>query len=256
MVFVQAIEQWAYTVQESACTWDSIMERRAPSKIQKAEAKLYGPIGKVHPKAKAKQGFNFSDLDAVVAVLTALDITTLKLGNELPFANQHSLATASLGKLTHIELLVHLGWQASTWQRFCNELLRKAAPILEHLKLSFQHNPAALRRKRAETSLATIVRDIDFPKLQSLEFRALELPEELPYVPQIIDFIPFLSRCKNLELLRTSRVYPSFQYTLIQIGPDDYPSMDDILLDFEGEARVVEELDESIRAWEISVPNE
>jgi hypothetical protein len=253
MVSEQAIKNWTFTVQEAARTWDAIMERRKSNRLEKLEDKLYGPIAKGTPNIKARQGFSFSDLDAVIAVLTRLNITTLKLSDEPPSANQQSLSTTSLEHLTHIELLVHLGWHACPWQRFCNELLRKAAPTLQNLKLSFKHNPAAIRRKRAETSFATVVSDLAFPKLRSLELRALGLPEELPYVPQVIGLMGFLSRCENLEFLRMSRVFPTSQYILIAVDPDNCPSLDEVLLDFEGEARLVEESDEHTRAWEISV---
>jgi hypothetical protein len=223
-------------------------EQRVMSRLEKIEAKLYPAM----PKAKAKRGFNFSDLDAVVTTLRRLDITSLNLSEELPYADERTLATMSLDHLTHIELLVHLGWQKSGWQRFSNELLRKAAPNLQTLKLSFKHNPAAVRRKRPETSLDTIVKDIDFPKLQSLELCALGLPEELPYAPQMIDFIAFLSRCKRPEFLRTSRVFPAPQYVLTSVGQDAFLSMDEILLGFEGEVRALEEPDGRTRAWEIN----
>jgi hypothetical protein len=81
----------------------------------------------------------------------------------------------------------------------------------------------------------------------------LGLPEELPYVPQVIGLMGFLSRCENLEFLRMSRVFPTSQYILIAVDPDNCPSLDEVLLDFEGEARLVEESDEHTRAWEISV---
>jgi hypothetical protein len=253
MVSKQAIKNWTFTCQDAARTWDSIMERRQPNRLQRAEEKLYGPVAKRAPKVNARQGFNFSDLDAVVAVLSRLNITSLKLRNELPFADQYSLTNTFPSHLTHIELLVHLGWQASPWQHFCNELLRKTAPTLQDLKLSFQHNQAAMRRKRAETSLATVLGELGLPKLRSLELRALGLPEDLPYVPQVIDFMPILSRYRSLEFLRTVRVLMTSQYLLIGVDPDFYPSMDEMLLDYEGETRLVEEVGEHTRAWEISV---
>jgi hypothetical protein len=249
MVSEQVIKNWIFTVIETARTWDAMAERRSLTKFEKAEAKLYG-MPKVKPM---RPGFNFSDLDAVVAALGRLSITTLKLSEELPFANERSLATASLGHLTHIELLVHLGWQKSPYQRFANELLRNAAPTLQTLNLTFKHNAATAWRRKAETSLATIVGDIDFPKLRSLELRALDLPEKLPYVPQIVDFVAFLSRCESLKFFRTSRVFPTLQHILILIDPDDYPSMDRILSEFKGEVRALEEKDERTRAWEVNV---
>jgi len=251
MVPEQFIVNWAFTVLEKAPTWDAMAEHRARSRVQKFEARLYGTPA--FPKLKAKHVFNFSDLDAVITVLGHLNIKSLRLSEELPFADERSLATASLAHLTHIELLVHLGWQKSASQRFSNELLRNAAPTLKSLKLSFEHNPASIWRKRPETSLATIIKDIDFPKLRSLELCALGLPEELSYVPQMIDFMAFLSRCKNLQLLRTSRVFPTFQYLLISAGQDAFLSMDEILLGFEGEVRSLERPDEYTRVWEIGV---
>ncbi|GAB7323650.1 hypothetical protein MBLNU13_g07130t1 [Cladosporium sp. NU13] len=249
MVSEKTIYNWAFTVIKTARTWDAMAESRALSSFQKAEAKLYG-MPKVKPM---RNGFNFSDLDAVVAALGRITITTLKLTEELPYADERSLATASLNYLTHVELLVHLGWQKSAWQRFCHELLRHAAPTLQTLNLTFKHNPATAWRRKAETSLATIVRDIDFPKLRSLELRALELPEQLPYVPQIVDFMAFLSRCTALKFFRTSRVFPTLQHILILIDPDDYPSMDRILAGFEGEVRALEESEKKTRAWEMNV---
>lgn len=249
MVSEQVLDNWAFTVIETARTWDAMAERRFLTRLEAAEAKLYG-MPKVKPM---RECFNFSDLDAVVAALGCITITTLKLSEELPFGNEKSLATKSLGHLTHIELLVHLGWQKSAWQRFCHELLRNAAPTLQTLKLTFKHNPATVWRRKAETSLATIVRDIDFPSLRSLELRALELPDQLPYVTQIVDFMAFLSRCESLTFFRTSRVFPTLQYILILINPDDYPSMDRILLEFKGGARALEEAEEMTRAWEINV---
>jgi len=246
MTSKQAIENWASTVLESSRKWDAMAERRRLTRLQKVEAKLYGE------SAYSKEGFNFSDLDAVVAVLSCLNITTLKLTEELPFGSERSLATASLGHLTHIESLVHLGWQASAWQKFCNELLRNAAPALQNLKLSFKHNPAAMWRRTYETSLATIVGDINFPRLRFLELRALEYPEKLPYVPQTIDFMAFLSRCKSLQLFRTCRVVPTSDYIRMSHLPDDYPTMGNIFEKFEGETRVIEELDVNTKAWEIS----
>lgn len=249
MVSEQVIKDWAFTVIGTARTWDAMSESRALSSFQKAEARLYG-MPKVKPM---RPGFNFSDLDAVVAALGRITITTLKLSEELPFANERSLATASLNHLTRIELLVHLGWQKSAYQRFANELLRNAAPTLKTLNLTFKHNPATAWRRKAETSLATIVRDIDFPKLRSLELRALGFPEKLPYVPQIVDFMAFLSRCESLKFFRTSRVFPTLQHILILIDPDDFPSMDCILSEFEGEVRALEGKDERTRAWEMNV---
>jgi hypothetical protein len=253
MVSEQVIVNWAFTVLEKAHAWDAIAagEHRVRSRLHKVEAKLYGMPA--FPIVKAKHGFNFSDLDAVVTALGHLNIESLKLSEELPFANERSLTTASLGHLTHIELLVHLGWQKSAFQRFSNELLRNAAPTLQSLKLSFQHNPAAIWRKRPETSLATIIKDIEFPKLRFIELCALGLPEELPYVPQMIDFMAFLSRCKNLQLLRTSRVFPTFQYMLISAGQDAFLSMDETLLGFEGEVRSMDKPNENTRVWEIGV---
>lgn len=251
MVSEQVIGNRALTVLKKAHTWDAMAEHRPRSRLQKFEAKLYGTPA--FPKVKANYGFNFSDLDAVVTVLGHLNIKSLKLSEELPFANERSLATTSLSHLTHIELLVHLGWQKSAFQRFSNELLRNAAPTLRSLKLSFKHNLAAIWRKRPETSLATIIKDIDFPKLQSLELCAIGIPDELPYVPQMIDFMAFLSRCKSLELMRTSRVFPTFQYILISAGQDAFLSMDEILLGFEGEVRSLEEPDENTRLWKIGV---
>jgi hypothetical protein len=247
MLSKQAIDQLAFQTTEVARLWDAMAEQRVLSRLQKIEAKLYPAM----PKAKAGRGFNFSDLDAVVTTLGRLNITSLKLSEELPYATEHSLATTSLDHLSHSELLVHLGWQASAWQRFSNELMRKAAPTLQTLKLSFMHNPAAVRRKKPETSLDTIIKDIDFPKLRSLELCALGLPEELPYAPQMIDFMAFLSRCKNLKFLRASRVFPTPQYILMSVGQDVFLSMDEILLGFEGEVRALEEPDEQTRAWEI-----
>ncbi|KAM0703336.1 hypothetical protein Q7P35_009274 [Cladosporium inversicolor] len=249
MVSKQVIQQFKFKVLDLAHTWDAMAEQRAPSRLQTAEAKLYGKI----PKVKMRHGFNFSDLDAVIAVLGRLNITNLELSEELPFATEHSLATASLGHLTQIELLVHLGWQKSAWQRFSNELLRNPAPTLQDLKLSFKHNPATIWRKKVETSLATIVKYIEFPKLQSLELRALGLLDELPYVPQMIDFMAFLSRCKSLQRLRTSGIFPTPHYVLVSTSRDDYPSMDEILLGFEGEVRTLETPDENTRVWEIKV---
>jgi hypothetical protein len=81
----------------------------------------------------------------------------------------------------------------------------------------------------------------------------LGLPEELPYVTQILDFMALLSRCESLKFFRTSRVFPTFQHIIILIDPDDYPSMDRIRWEFKGEARALEETDEKTRAWEISV---
>jgi hypothetical protein len=249
MVAEQVIKNWAFTVIETARTWDAMAQSRALSSFQKAEAKLYGM-----PKVKSmKNGFNFSDLDAIVASLGRITITTLKLSEELPFANERSLATATINRLTHIELLIHLGWQKSAYQRFANELLRNAAPTLQTLNLTFKHNPATAWRRKAETSLATIVRDIDFPKLRSLELSALDLPENLPYVPQIVDFMAFLARCESLKFIRTSRVFPTLQHILILIDPDDYPSMDCILSEFKGEARALEEAEEMTKAWEMNV---
>jgi hypothetical protein len=249
MVSEQAIDQLALRTIQLARSWDTMAEQRALSRLQKIEAKLYPAM----PKAKAKRGFNFSDLDAVVTTLGRLDITSLRLSEELPYADERSLANTSLDHLTHIELLVHLGWQKSGWQRFSNELLRKAAPTLQTLKLSFKHNPAAVRRKRPETSLDTIVKDVDFPKLRSLELCALGLPGELLHAPQMIDFMAFLSHCESLKFLRISRVFPTPEYMLMSIGQDTFLSIDEIMLGFEGEARALEEQDEQTRAWEISV---
>ena len=79
------------------------------------------------------------------------------------------------------------------------------------------------------------------------------LPGELLHAPQMIDFMAFLSRCKRLEFLRASRVFPTPEYILMPVGQDAFLSMDEIMLGFEGEVRVLEEPDEKTRAWEINV---
>lgn len=219
------------------------------SREQKVIGTLYGHYSSVaQPRSMVK--YSFADLDAVVSLLNCRDFTTLRLTEELPFADAKTLTNMNVGNLTHIELHIHLGWYRSAWQQFCHELLRLAAPTLQHLKLAFRHNPAAVRRKRPEVSLAVVVQDLDFPKLQKLELCAVQLPAELPYAPQILDFTRFLSQhCKKLELLRVERVLPTREYV---VTGEDFLPMDDILLDLDRETKPLDEHDEGTRAWGFS----
>lgn len=240
MVSEHTIYHWAFTIKDRA---NITKERRA-------ENKLYGPVAK--PTSKPTMAYNFSDIDVIVAAMNRLKFTTLKLRDEIPFADASALVNTSFGNLTRVELHMHLGWNTGPCQRFCHEILRSAAASLQDLRLTFQHNPAAIRRLRPEISFATVVKDLDFPKLQYLELLALDLPENLPYIPQIIDFKYFLSTsCKRLEHFRTIRVFPTFLHLLIM--PGHTKSMDEILKGFDGEAKMLEEEDENTRAWEISV---
>jgi hypothetical protein len=241
MVSEQNIHDWALTAKD-----------RTLSKEKRAEAKLYGPIPS--PKTPVL-AYNFADVDAITAALTRLKVSSLTLCDELPFADIHTAIPISthLGNLTHIELHMHLGWQASDWQNFCHQILKHAAPKLQELKLAFRHNPAALRRKRPETSLDTVVAGLDFPELRLLELRAVELPDTVPCVAQIIDLEAFLSmRCGKLEILRVARVFPTLHHLPNLPGQD--VMMDDLLFAFGREVHVLEEEDESTKAWRIGGP--
>lgn len=240
MVAPRVVRDWVFDVKEHTPTI---------SREQKAIGKLYGNHSSfAQPRSKVR--YSFADLDAVISSMNRRDFTTLRLTEELPFADAKTLSNITVGNLTHIELHIHLGWYRSAWQQFCHELLRLAAPTLQHLKLAFRHNPAAVRRKRPEVSLAVVVQDVDFLKLQKLELCAVQLPAELPYAPQIIDFTRFLSQhCKKLELLRVERVLPTLEYV---VTGEDFVSMDDILLDLDRETKALDEHDEGTRAWAFS----
>lgn len=228
--------------------WVSTVKDDKPIKEAKATKNLYGNM-RGTPQPKSKLRFNFADLDAIVSMMSRGNFTTLQLCEELPFANAYTLNYVDIGKLTHVELHIHMGWSQSSWQHFCHELLRHAAPTLQQLKLAFRHNPAAVRRKRPETSLKTVVDELDFPELRHLELCALELPNEVPYAPQILNFTGFLEQhCPKLEFLRAARVLPTQEYVA---AGEDFVSMDEILLDLEKETKVLHEHDENTRAWAI-----
>jgi hypothetical protein len=238
MVSEQNIHDWALTAKD-----------RTLSKEKRAEAKLYGPTP---PSQTPVLAYNFADVDAITAALTRLKVSSLTLCDELPFADIHTAIPISthLGNLTHVELHMHLGWQVSDWQNFCHQILQYAAPNLQELKLAFRHNPAALRRKRPETSLDTVVAGLDFPELRLLELRAVGLPDTVPCMAQIIDFEAFLSmRCGKLEVLRVARVFPTLHHLPNLPGQD--AMMDDLLFAFGREVHVLEEEDESTKAWRI-----
>jgi hypothetical protein len=241
MVSEQKIHDWALTAKD-----------RTLSKEKRAEAKLYGPTT---PSKTPTLAYNFADVDAITAALTRLKFSSLTLCDELPFADIKTAIPISthLGNLTHVELHMHLGWQASDWQNFCHQILQHAAPNLQELKLTFRHNPAALRRKRPETSLDTVVAGLDFPVLKLLELRAVGLPDIVPCVAQIIDFEAFLSmHCGKLEILRVARIFPTMHHLPTLPGQD--VMTDDLLFAFGREVHVLEEEDESIKAWRIGGP--
>jgi hypothetical protein len=241
MVSEQNIHDWALTAKD-----------RTLSKEKRAEAKLYGPTTSSQTPTLA---YNFADVDAITAALTRLKFSSLTLCDELPFADIQTAIPISthLGNLTHVELHMHLGWQVSDWQHFCHQILQHAALNLEELKLAFRHNPAALRRKRPETSLDTVVAGLDFPELRLLELRAVGLPDTVPCVAQIIDFEAFLSmHCGKLEILRVARIFPTLHHLPNLPGQD--AMMDDLLFAFGREVHALEEEDKSTKAWRIGAP--
>jgi hypothetical protein len=231
--------------------WGFTTKKQDPSRLQKVEKELFGP--RSTPYVKPKMAYNFADVDAIFSALNCLNITTLKLHDEVPFADMFTLDEIRLRNLTHIELHIHTGWFACPAQDFSHILLRRAAPTLQTLKLTFQHNKASLRHKRhtREGSLGNVLRGTDeFPELRRLELLASGLPDELPYMGQIFAFVPFIEwRCRKLEYVRTVRVFPTIQALVAM--PSHNQSMDLILEEFEGEVEALEEEDEFTRAWKI-----
>lgn len=187
-ISLQTVEDWARTVKPTL-----------PSKQLSAENKLYTSQPAVNPQSR----FKFTDVDVLASLINRFStkLTTLRTNAELPCAQAAMLHSGTLANLTRVELRINTGWYKADWQVFSHHILQSAASNLRKLKLHFNYNSAAERRRRIETSLAVVLEGLTFPALQCLELYALF------HLVQEFDLGSFiLERCRELSVLRTTDV--------------------------------------------------
>lgn len=231
-ISLQTVEDWAHTVKPIL-----------PSKELSAENKLYTS----QPAASPQSRFKFTDVDALASLINRFSnkLTKLKTNAELPCAQATMLHPGTLANLTHIELRINTGWYKADWQLFSHHILQSAASNLRELKLHFNYNSAAERRRRIETSLAVVLEDLTFPALQSLELCALF------HLVQEFDLGSFISeRCDKLGVLRTTDVVAlPLSYGANHTG--QLLLLDTVMLDIGWQVREVGEQDGKMREYRI-----